>query len=142
MPKIQVFDIKQQNKSNFHSYNSGQIFVATNGRGIWYNSDFLQNYVVAVPEELPKEKETNIKVYPNPKSSSAIVSFNSAEGENAILNIMDLTGKIVKTQVLGKLYNGETNIEINTDGMTGGVYLINVSSTSGTKRVTKLVVAK
>lgn len=142
LPKIQVFDIKQQNKSNFHSYNSGQIFVATNGRGIWYNSDFLQNYVVAVPEELPKEKETNIKVYPNPTTSSAIVSFNSTEGENAILNIMDLTGKIVKTQVLGKLYNGETTIEINTDGMNGGVYLINVSSTSGTKRVTKLVVAK
>jgi hypothetical protein len=59
-----------------------------------------------------------------------------------MLNIMDLTGKIVKTQSLGKLYNGETNVEINTDEMTGGVYLINVSSTSGTKRVTKLVVAK
>ncbi len=141
-PKIQVFDLKQQTKGNFQSYNSGQIFAATNGRGVWYNSDFLVKLVVAVPEELPAEKESNIKVYPNPTSSSAIVAFNSLEGESAILNIMDLTGKVVKTQSLGKLYNGETNVEINTDGMTGGVYLINVSSSSGTKRVTKLVVAK
>jgi hypothetical protein len=141
-PKIQVFDLKQQTKASFHSYNSGQIFAATNGRGVWYNSDFLVKLVVAVPEELPAEKESNIKVYPNPTSSYAVVSFNSIEGESAMLNIMDLTGKIVKTQSLGKLYNGETNVEINTDEMTGGVYLINVSSTSGTKRVTKLVVAK
>jgi hypothetical protein len=48
----------------------------------------------------------------------------------------------VKQENFGKLFAGETNFVFDTADLTTGVYIVNVSGTSGIKRVAKLIVTK
>ncbi|MDX2174776.1 MAG: T9SS type A sorting domain-containing protein [Bacteroidota bacterium] len=143
LPDAQVFDIKQQTMSPWDCYNSGQIYVATNGRGVWYTSNFFTPQVISVKENLSDKKaENNLSLYPNPTSTEVFVNFNAVDGETANVNIMDITGKVVVTQYIGKLYNGEVSVPVEVSSLTSGIYMVNVTSTSGVKRVAKLIVTK
>ena len=55
---------------------------------------------------------------------------------------MDINGRIVKSEYLGKLNAGELNYSFETDNLTSGVYIVNVVSDSGIRRVSKLIVTK
>lgn len=143
LPDAQVFDIKQQTMNPWDCYNSGQIYVATNGRGVWYTSNFFTPQVISVKENLSDKKaENNLSLYPNPTSTEVFVNFNAVDGESATVNIMDITGKVVLTQYIGKLYNGEVSVPVEVSTLTSGIYMVNVTSTSGVKRVAKLIVTK
>ncbi len=143
LPKVQIFDIKQQVLDPNDCYNSGQIFVATNGRGIWTNKTFFTPYAVGVEEYQEKASNgNNLSLYPNPTNGNVTVSFKGIEGENAKMTIMDLSGRTVQSENLGKLTTSEVNFNFETAGLGSGVYLVNISSDSGVKRVAKLVVTK
>ncbi len=142
LPTAQVFDIKQQTMKPYECYNSGQIYVATNGRGVWSTGNFFSPLVISVKENTLTKTENNLSVYPNPSNGETFVSFNALDGETAIINIMDVTGKIVLTQYLGKLYNGQISAPVEVSSLTSGIYVVNVTSTSGVKRVAKLIVTK
>jgi hypothetical protein len=59
------------------------------------------------------------KVYPNPATDFIIFDYNVGTSDGTI-TIADLTGKIVKTIVVGAGTNKQT---INLDGLTNGVYI-------------------
>ncbi len=143
LPDAQIFDIKQQTLKPFECYNSGQIYVATNGRGVWQTKAFYSPLVIGVTENSAINKaENNLSIYPNPTSGEAFVNFNAIDGETATINVMDITGKVVLTQHLGKLYNGEAKVAVDVSSLNTGLYIVDVNSTSGIKRVAKLVVTK
>lgn len=141
-PKVQIFDIKQQTMERFEAYNSGQIYVATNGRGIWTNSSYFVPTVVSVEEtEAKATYENNLLLYPNPTNGNVNLMFSSVEGETAKISVIDINGRVVKSENLGKLY-GDVNYTFNTSELSTGMYIVNVTSDSGIKRVTKLIVTK
>jgi hypothetical protein len=143
LPNVQVFDIKQQTLSPAQSYNSGVIYVATNGRGIWSNRSFFTPYVVSVNElDNKNPNENNLNLYPNPTNASVFVNFTSIDGEVATLQIMDINGRLVKSENLGKLYAGKAIYSFETTDLNSGMYIVNISGTSGIKRVAKLIVTK
>jgi hypothetical protein len=142
LPDAQIFDIKQQTMKPSECYNSGQIYVATNGRGVWLTSNFFTPLAISVKENTLTKTENNLSIYPNPTNGEAFVSFNSNDGETATINIMDITGKVVLTQYLGKLYNGQVSAVVDVSSLTNGIYMVSVNSTSGVKRVSKLIVSK
>jgi hypothetical protein len=81
-------------------------------------------------------------LYPNPASGDVFVRFNSAENESSTLNLMDINGRIVKSENLGKLYPGEVTYGFDTRDLSAGMYIVSINGTSGIKRIAKLVVTK
>jgi hypothetical protein len=143
LPDAQVFDIKQQTMLPWDCYNSGQIYVATNGRGVWSTSDFFTPQIVSVQENTLNNKvETNLTLYPNPTNDELFVAFNAFDSETATINILDVTGKAVLTNYTGKLYSGQVVVPIEVSSLSNGIYFVNVLSTSGVKRVAKLIITK
>ena len=143
LPTAQIFDIKQQTLKNYECYNSGQIYVATNGRGVWLTNNYFAANVISVKENSKDVKaENNLSVYPNPTSGEVFLNFNGIDGETATITVMDITGKVVLTQYLGKLYTGQISASVDASSLTSGMYIVNINSTSGIKRVAKLVVTK
>ena len=142
LPNVQVFDIKQQTMNSWECYNSGQIYVATNGRGVWTNNNYYVASVVSVNEIVKSGTVNNLSLFPNPTNGEVYITFNGYQGESAIINVLDLNGRVVKSDNLGKLNNGEVSFSFETNNLTSGVYIVNVTSDSGVRRVSKLIVTK
>jgi hypothetical protein len=142
LPNVQVFDIKQQTLNSWECYNSGQIYAATNGRGIWINSSYYYPSVISVKEIMKSATVNNLSLYPNPANGEVFVTFNGYEGESASINVLDINGRLVKTENLGKLSSGEVNYSFDTNTLSTGVYIVNITSDSGMRRVSKLIVTK
>lgn len=141
VPNVQIFDIKQQVLMPWDCYNSGQIYVATNGRGVWTNTEMLKNYYVGIQDsEISRSTVEGLKVYPNPTNANVNISFEGFSG-NARLMIMDLSGRLVKAEMLNDL-SSETVYTMDTANMTPGIYLVNVTAENGMKRTAKLIVTK
>lgn len=142
LPNVQIFDLEQQTMEPWNCYNSGQIFVATNGRGIWTNNSFYVPTVVSVKEIQPATFENNLSLFPNPANGNVNVIFNGVSGESATITLFDVNGRIVKTESLGKLNAGEVSYTFDTTELSSGMYIVNVTGNSGVKRVAKLIVTK
>ena len=142
LPKIRVLDMEQQTLDASECYNSGQIFVATYGRGVWTNKKYYAPNVVSVQELSAPKTENNLKIYPNPTTGKVYVSFSNISGETAIIQVMDINGRLVKSESLGKLPSGETNYAFETSDVSAGMYIVNIHSDAGIRRVSKLVVTK
>lgn len=82
----------------------------------------------------------SLNVYPNPANSSAVVSMELSNEADVVINITDLSGKVVYTNNLGNV-NGTQKVTVNTDSLTSGVYMVNVT-VDGTASTQKLVVRK
>ena len=72
------------------------------------------------------ENETTLNVYPNPISDKAKINLISKYNESATIEIVDVTGKIFKRDVL-KLNVGINEFDIANENMKG-VYLLKIST--------------
>ena len=142
LPNVQIFDIKQQKASAWDSYNSGVIYVATNGRGAWLNKNYLVQTVIGVDEHEVIAKNTGLSLYPNPTNGNVTLNFFAAENESIVIKVMDLSGRVVRSESQKNLTYGYTDHTISTNDLSSGVYIVNVTSSKGIKRVSKLVVSK
>lgn len=73
---------------------------------------------------------------PNPFSASSIISFETPVSGYAVLQVFDLSGRLIETLVAGDLQNGSHSIALTSDGYGSGVYLIRLQfgSTIQTER--------
>lgn len=142
LPKVQIFDIKQQTLKPWESYNSGKIYVATNGRGVWVDESFFKQHVVSVGELDQPKAENNLSLFPNPTNGGVTARFNVDADEDIQLQVFDLNGRLVKQDDLGKLYSGQAFYTFETAELNSGLYIVNISGTAGIRRVAKLVVTK
>lgn len=81
---------------------------------------------------------SSFNVSPNPATGNTTIALNSKTGAEAIISIVDVTGKEVYNTLVTSL-NGTTSIEVNTTAFGNGMYLVNVY-TNGTKSSKKLIV--
>jgi len=84
--------------------------------------------------------EFGMSVYPNPTNTNTTVSFDLNNEATAAVNVTDLSGKVVFTTTLGTV-NGSQNVTIDTQSLTNGVYMVNLS-VDGAVSTQKLVVRK
>ncbi len=82
----------------------------------------------------------NFEVYPNPATASTTVSVEVANMSEVAISISDLAGKVIYKNNLGTV-KGTQKVNVNTESLNSGVYLINVSI-NGTFSTQKLVVRK
>jgi hypothetical protein len=80
-----------------------------------------------------------LQVYPNPSEGKVYLNLNSTSGKQILVQVFDLTGKAVRsfsasTQV------GTNQLEVNLSDTAKGLYLIKVSTESGSWSKTVKVV--
>ena len=110
--------------------------------GVWVNKEHADAPFYVSIDEVDAKTESNLSLYPNPTNGNVYISFKGVEGETAIVNIMDINGRVVKTESLGKLNSGEVKYAFETNDLASGMYIVNINGNSGTKRVAKLIVTK
>ncbi|HAS40487.1 MAG TPA: hypothetical protein DCS93_08410 [Microscillaceae bacterium] len=82
------------------------------------------------------DKAQSLAVFPNPISSKAIARFTLPTDETVSLAIYDLIGTKVKTIIDGQTRQaGETNIEINSQGLKSGLYILKLKTPSIQKNI-------
>ena len=81
-----------------------------------------------------------VKLYPNPTHGNAMLSLSLKNDERVIVQVSDITGRMVLPVFDKQLSTGEQQIPLPTEGLANGTYFVQVASTSGTKKL-KLVVA-
>ncbi len=67
-----------------------------------------------------------ISVYPNPVVGDAHMTLTSNMAGNAVMRIYDLNGRVVRVNKLGNVSSGEHHFTVSTEGLSKGMYLINV----------------
>jgi len=74
--------------------------------------------------------DNTLKVYPNPVSSNARISFNmSSASKNANIELIDMTGRVVENIYRGSLDQGEQTISWDLKSKyNAGTYLVKLSS--------------
>jgi hypothetical protein len=90
--------------------------------------------------DLSNNKNDKLLLFPNPASGDFIVLYESAENSNALLNIIDISGREVSSKNIN-LSIGENNFTENTSHLQNGIYLVQLKTTSQTI-TKKLVIAK
>ena len=68
---------------------------------------------------------SKFEIYPNPAQRTANINIDLKSEENVSLQIVDLTGKMVKTINFGKL-NGAYILPIDLADMKAGMYFVNL----------------
>jgi hypothetical protein len=71
-----------------------------------------------------------VEAYPNPVSDMLTVKVFGAPGNNASVNLTDVTGKLIKTVVIA-----DNQAEINMTGLAQGVYLIKYSDSKQSRTI-------
>lgn len=67
------------------------------------------------------------KIYPNPVVETATLVFNTTESVTDLLvRIYDTTGKLVSESNEGAFTSGRNQIQLNTEGMNNGLYIVNL----------------
>lgn len=99
-------------------------------------------YVGATPPPLgihENENDANVKLYPNPNSGNMTLEYKLNQNENGVLNIYDVTGKIVLTLKLNE--NAQTT-SIDAQFLQPGVYMYEINVNGRKVKGDKLTIIK
>lgn len=90
--------------------------------------------------EMPVKDPTTFTIFPNPAKSIARIKLDFEQPkENMMLLLVDLSGKTVRSERLGRVTPGQ-EIQVNVNDITPGIYQI-ILAADGYKSVSKLVVS-
>lgn len=90
--------------------------------------------------ESTNSNKASFFMYPNPANSNVTISLFSDEDQNAIVNLLDLTGRTVLSKQFD-LNEGSQNMEIDINAISKGIYLLQLNA-NGEKTIQKLVIEK
>lgn len=111
--------------------------VATSGYG---NNLFVDNITVEGKSGVNEVEYVDaIRVFPNPTNDVVTLSFNAEKSNDMVIQITDLTGKIIN-QTQFETITGKNDFTTDVTSLTAGTYFINLvdGSSRTTKRFVKL----
>ena len=144
MGEVPVMELKQQtlyredrqvvnvtNEGNFVTvypgvHNTGIIYAATYGRGVFRCENYKQHSGTGIPET-PAVVETSVSLYPNPVQGEATVSFNVTGNTDVDFQVFDLMGRMVMSQNMGRFAEGAHEFRINTENLSTGTYILRLN---------------
>ena len=123
------------------------MYFGTYGRGIFMDMQYVTDTVNEVVDSvdnlgIPTVHNTSmgsVSVYPNPVVGQANLKIVSDMTANAVVRIYDINGRQVAVRNLGIVNEGEQTVSISTEGLSKGMYLVNVII-GGYTAVTKMMV--
>lgn len=78
-----------------------------------------------------------LTVSPNPTTGIVKVNYTAAKG-NAIINVLDLTGRIVMTQATNTI-DGTNNTQVDMSKLVKGTYMLSIQSIRGNQQIKVMV---
>jgi Secretion system C-terminal sorting domain len=90
------------------------------------------------PSTNGQSSKTELKLFPNPASTSSQIQLNFEKKAPTAITITDIQGKVITKLELGK-FKGQFNHDIDVEKWESGVYLVHVSHGSE-KFIEKLIV--
>ncbi len=79
-------------------------------------------------EEETAAFQTLLNAYPNPATKSTTVNYTISSPTTVSLALYDITGRVAKTLVHRKHESGHYSLDIDTQGLTSGIYFIVLSA--------------
>jgi hypothetical protein len=115
MPVVRVSDLQI-------NYTTGDIWAATYGRSLWSSPKQVNTLGISV---VPFTYES-LNLYPNPNHGDFSVDFNGMPANGQFnVRLYDMAGKLVWNNILSN--NGNNKIAVNTAGLAGGTYLLEIA---------------
>lgn len=118
-------------------HNTGIIYAATYGKGVFRCENYKKT-ALSVPET-PAVVETTVSLYPNPVQGVATVSFNATENAEVSYQVYDLTGRLVMSQRIGRIAEGDHQFNISTENLSTGSYILRLNQGGNTSCVKFMV---
>ena len=84
--------------------------------------------------------EEKIVAYPNPAVNMLTIPFNNNKEGNAVINIIDATGKVVSTQVND--LTGVNTLQLDVTNIAAGMYVFNISYENGANSTFNVLINK
>lgn len=109
------------------------IYFGTYGRGIFMDTTFVTDHVAEVCDSnfwginVVDNGQNSMKIYPNPAITTATLDLSIVKNGNAVIKIYDITGKLVHSEKLGYLSEGDHHYTIDCSKFSHGMYLVNVN---------------
>jgi hypothetical protein len=72
--------------------------------------------------------QNQLKVFPNPTSGRAIISFTTPKAGRVSLTIYDITGRLIKTIANAELNEGDHTFNLDINNFGAGIYLLRMQS--------------
>jgi len=101
-------------------------------------SDSENNIVLSAGTQISVPSR-EVLIYPNPADEIIYVAFELDGDANVTLRIMDLQGRTVYAQKSMQLFSGGHQVDLNTQSLKAGVYVVNLD-VNGERNLYKLVV--
>jgi PKD repeat protein len=98
--------------------------------------NYLSQTSIAAQNQLPG----GAKIFPNPASQSASVSWSQTTTASHKITIHDLTGRTIFTMLNTPSATGQQLISLPLGELPGGVYLVKIENEKGQQAVTRLAV--
>lgn len=145
IPKVPVYMLRQQTMANFWAdgnsgvSNHGIIYAGTHGRGL-FKCETLRGPLAK--EEMPDISRVSLAtltMYPNPVVETATVAYDLNHASNVEIKVYDLSGKIVKYQMLENKAKGSHKYSFDASNLKAGTYVMNVKTTDSNKSVKFIV---
>ncbi len=83
---------------------------------------------------------TDVAIYPNPANNSTTISINIEKESIVKIETISITGKVVQTLLNSQLSEGKSNITMNVDKLSAGIYYIRITVGSSNVVAKKLIV--
>ncbi len=129
------------------AYLNDPFFDVVNFRGAFGSNDWTadwtdfdcQNteYILTDIEE--RTAVSNFTIYPNPASSTSVLSFNLDKNSEVRIVLFDSQGKLIREISNGILNAGYNKMELGTADLAPGFYMLNLVSDSGNSNFKLLV---
>lgn len=79
-----------------------------------------------IQDDLIESQSAKVGLYPNPASNSVNITLEMNHNSDVIVNIFDLTGRLVVSESKGSMARGTNNIQLNTSKLNNGIYMYQV----------------
>lgn len=113
--------------------------VNTDFSETWYDFKVEGNAVVTTGLNSFNIASDFVSLYPNPTKDLATVKIVSETTEKAVVKVYDLQGKLVISSIEKQIEKGENTISINTADLKNGLYFVEVTSGSKSKKIEMIV---
>lgn len=91
---------------------------------------FLQDTTAVSSINDPAVADMHFRMFPNPTSNNLVMAFDVEETSDVTIDILDITGRIVKTVVNSNYNKGRVALTENVSDLQSGTYITRVASST------------
>lgn len=105
---------------------------------------FAEDVILSLGDKKEKaiEEKLALKVYPNPASDAVNIEMEGKIGQQVLVKLIDLNGRILLSEKTKIVNEGKTTLQLKVNGLENGLYFINVGDNRGFSTTKKIVIQK